>query len=135
MHLLEKEARKDDPEPGLSLLLWALCARVGRDLAEIRRRSAGERHNHTVSRVVLREAPAEGQKKALLLVWDNASWHKSHQVREWIIVHNRQVKASERGVRIVPCPLPIKSPWLKAIEPQWIHSKRKVVEPDRLLGA
>jgi hypothetical protein len=28
-----------------------------------------------------------------------------------------------------------KSPWLNAIEPQWIHSKRKVVEPERVLGA
>ena len=31
--------------------------------------------------------------------------------------------------------LPTKSPWLNAIEPQWIHGKRKVVEPERLLGA
>ena len=35
----------------------------------------------------------------------------------------------------MPCLLPTKSPWLNAIEPQWIHSKRKVVEPERLLGA
>jgi hypothetical protein len=35
----------------------------------------------------------------------------------------------------VPCLLPTKSPWLNAIEPQWIHGKRKVVEPERLLGA
>ena len=38
-------------------------------------------------------------------------------------------------MRIVPCPLPIKSPWLNPIEPKWVHSKRKVVEPDRLLSA
>jgi hypothetical protein len=31
--------------------------------------------------------------------------------------------------------LPTKSPWLNAIEPEWIHGKRKVVEPERLLGA
>jgi transposase len=74
-------------------------------------------------------------KKALLLVWDNASWHKSHEVRGWIDAHNRRVKASGRGVRIVACPLPKKSPWLNAIEPKWIHGKRKVAEPERLLGA
>jgi transposase len=74
-------------------------------------------------------------KEALLLIWDNASWHKSHEVREWIIAHNREVKASERGVRTVPYLLPTKSSWLNAIEPQWIHGKRKVVEPERLLGA
>jgi hypothetical protein len=26
------------------------------------------------------------------------------------------------------------SPWLNAIEPKWVHGKRKVVEPDGLLG-
>jgi len=31
--------------------------------------------------------------------------------------------------------LPKKSPWLNAIEPKWVHSKRKVVEPDGLLDA
>jgi hypothetical protein len=30
--------------------------------------------------------------------------------------------------------LPKKSPWLNPIEPMWIHGKRKVVEPDGLLG-
>ena len=35
----------------------------------------------------------------------------------------------------MPCLLPTKSPWLNAIEPQWIHGKRKVAEPERLLGA
>ena len=32
-------------------------------------------------------------------------------------------------------PVPTKSPWLNAIEPKWIHGKRKVTEPERLLGA
>jgi hypothetical protein len=35
----------------------------------------------------------------------------------------------------VTCLLPKKSPWLNAIEPKWIHGKRKVVEPAGLLGA
>jgi hypothetical protein len=38
-------------------------------------------------------------------------------------------------VRIVSCLLPKKSPWLNAIEPKWVHGKRKAVEPDGLLGA
>jgi hypothetical protein len=38
-------------------------------------------------------------------------------------------------VRIVPCFLPKKSPWLSAIEPKWVHGKRKVVEPDLVLAA
>ena len=74
-------------------------------------------------------------KTALLLVWDNASWHISQEVQTWIKAHNRQVRATGRGVRIVPGPLPVKSPWLNPIEPKWVHGKRKVVEPDRLLPA
>jgi transposase len=75
-------------------------------------------------------------KKALLLVWDNASWHKSKFVEGWIAAtHNQEVKESGRGVRIVRCFLPKKSPWLNAIEPKWVHGKRKAVEPDRVLTA
>jgi hypothetical protein len=74
-------------------------------------------------------------KRALLLVWDNASWHKSHAVRTWIRTHNRQVKQTGQGVRIIACLLPSKSPWLNPIEPKWVHGKRAVVEPDRVLPA
>jgi hypothetical protein len=74
-------------------------------------------------------------KTALLLVWDNASWHLSTHVRTWIRGHNRQVKQQGNGVRILPCFLPSKSPWLNPIEPKWTHGKRKVLAPDRLLAA
>ena len=76
-------------------------------------------------------------KKVLVLIWDNASWHISREVRRWIGRHNREVKrsGSGSGVRIVSCLLPKKSPWLNAIEPKWVHGKRKVVEPEGLLGA
>ena len=78
---------------------------------------------------------AAAGKEALLLVWDNASWHGSRAVRQWIRAHNRQVKASGQGVRILPCYLPSKSPWLNPIEAKWAHGKRRVVEPARLLTA
>jgi hypothetical protein len=55
-------------------------------------------------------------------------------VRTWLDAHNRQVKQTGHGVRIVACVLPTKSPWLKAIEPKWVHSKRRVAEPARLLA-
>ncbi len=74
-------------------------------------------------------------KKALLLVWDNASWHISTQVGKWLREHNRQVKSHGGGVRIVECRLPSKSPWLNPIEPKWIHGKRRVVEAEGLLSA
>jgi hypothetical protein len=74
-------------------------------------------------------------KKVWVLVWDNASWHVSREVREWTRSHNRGVKRSGQGVRIVVCLLPKRSPWLNPIEPKWVHAKRKVVEPDGLLTA
>ncbi len=60
---------------------------------------------------------AANGKKALLLVWDNASWHVSKEVRAWVHAHNRQAKR-EGDVRILICQLPIKSPWLNRIEPK-----------------
>jgi hypothetical protein len=82
---------------------------------------------------VCAELAREG-KKALLLVWDNASWHTSQRVRAWIKSHNREAKR-DGGVRILACRLPSKSPWLNPIEPKWAHGKRAVVEPERLLTA
>jgi hypothetical protein len=76
---------------------------------------------------------AAAGKTGLLLVWDNAAWHVSREVRDWIAAHNRRVKAGAAAVRIVACPLPTKSPWLNPIEPKWMHGKRRVVEPARLL--
>jgi hypothetical protein len=72
---------------------------------------------------------------AVLLIWDNASWHISHEVRTWLQQHNRLVKQTRQGVRILACRLPSKSPWLHPIEPKWVHGKRAIVEPDRLLSA
>lgn len=78
---------------------------------------------------------AAAGKRALLLVWDNAPWHLSKEVRHWVQAHNHRVRTTGTGVRIVPGLLPIKSPWLNPIEPKWVHGKRKVVEPARLLAA
>jgi transposase len=78
-------------------------------------------------------------KRVLVLIWDNAGWHISHQVRNWLGEHNRRALADRRegkaGVQIIPCFLPTKSPWLNNIEPKWVHGKRAVAEPDRKLTA
>src|SRR5262249_23722476 len=81
------------------------------------------------------QALAVAGKKALLLIWDNASWHASGRVRAWIRAHNRAVKQTGQGVRLVVCYLPSKSPWLNNIEPKWVHGKRAVAEPDRVLAS
>ena len=72
---------------------------------------------------------------AMLVVWDNTSWHDSQIVRSWLRQHNRQVKQSGHGVRLVVCSLPTKSPWLNPIEPKWLAGKKRVAEPARLLSA
>lgn len=74
-------------------------------------------------------------KRALVLIWDNASWHNSQAVHDWITAHNRQVKQTRQGIRIVSCSLPTHSPWLNPIEPMWKHGKQRVLEPDRVLSA
>lgn len=74
-------------------------------------------------------------KTSWLLIWDNASWHYSKQVRAWIREHNQQIKQGGKGVRILPLFLPKQSPWLNPIEPKWVHAKRNVVEPNGLLTA
>jgi len=74
-------------------------------------------------------------RRVLVLIWDNAAWHGSRAVRAWLRAHNQQVKRDGTGVRILACALPVKSPWLNAIEPKWTHTKQQIVEPDRLLPA
>jgi hypothetical protein len=81
---------------------------------------------------VAEQLAAEGVR---VLVWDNASWHISQEVRAWLRQHHRAVKAAGHGCRWLTCRLPSRSPWLNAIEPKWVHGKRAVVEPERKLSA
>jgi hypothetical protein len=69
---------------------------------------------------------------ALVLVWDKASWPVSQAVRTWLKAPTRRLKR-EGGCRLVVCPLPIKSPWLNRLEPQWVHGKRAIADPARKL--
>ena len=73
--------------------------------------------------------------RVVVWVWDNAGWHISKRVRQWIKDHNWGVKQAGRGVRILVHYLPSRSPWLNPIEPKWLHAKRRVVEPARLLSS
>jgi transposase len=72
---------------------------------------------------------ADKAKRVLVIIWDRASWHKSKQIKQWVRQHNRKIR-QKGGVRLLPCLLPSKSPWLNPMEPIWLHSKRKVAEPD-----
>jgi hypothetical protein len=134
LRLIEQTVARDDPDPK-ALSCYGL---LRLDTRRIWLRFVDGRPVSAITTQYLAWCCArleQERKTALLLVWDNASWHVSRVVRQWVRDHNRQVKRSGRGVRIVLCFLPTKSPWLNPIEPHWVHGKRKVVEPDRLLPA
>jgi len=134
LRLHEKSVAKDDPDP-------KAISCYGLYVPELERTWLRFVDGRPVSSITTRflcwcsgKLEAVG-KKVWVLVWDNASWHISAELREWIASHNRKVKRSGRGVRIISCLLPIKSPWLNSIEPKWIHGKRRVMEAESLLGA
>jgi hypothetical protein len=138
LRLIEKARAPDDPAPkalacyGLLVRahprapeqLWLRFA-VGQPVSALTTQFLAWCCDHLAARGV----------RALLLVWDNASWHTSQRVRTWLRDHNRPVKQLGCGVRILPCRLPSQSPWLNPIEPKWVHGKRAVVEPARVLSA
>lgn len=132
LRLVQKEAAKGDPDPKALSCYGLLRDDIGQMLLRfVAGRPVSQVTEEFLAWVCARLA-SEG-KKALLVIWDNASWHTSQRVRQWIKAHNRQVKR-QGGVRIVACYLPSKSPWLNAIEPKWLHGKRAIVEPDRVLS-
>lgn len=134
LRLVEQSVAKDDPDP-------KALACYGLFMPEFDQTWLRFVDGRPVSRITTRflewcsEELAAVGKKVLVLVWDNAPWHVSHEVRRWIDEHNRKVKKGGVGVRIISCFLPTKSPWLNAIEPKWVHGKRRVMEADGLLSA
>jgi transposase len=133
LHLVEHPAIKPDPDPK-ALACYGL---LRDDIDEMLLRFVDGRPVSQVTEDFLawvcQRLAADG-KKALLLIWDNAPWHVSQRVRAWIRKHNCQAKEHD-GVRILPCFLPSKSPWLNAIEPKWVHGKKAIAEPERTLTA
>ncbi len=138
LHLEQKAVGADDPDPH-ALACYGLLLRATPTTPEqIWLRFATGQPVSALTTEFLAwcsERLAAQGKRALLLVWDNASWHKSQIVRTWIRQHNQAVKAGGPGVRIVPCLLPSKRPWLNPIEPKWVHGKRAILEPARVLTA
>ncbi len=139
LRLVERVVATGDPDPK-ALACYGLLLRAdpadARGVDQLWPRFVDGRPVSSVTIAYLdwccRTLHAAGQE-ALLLIWDNAPWHVSHQVRDRIRDHNRQVKHRGRGVRSIAGYLPSKSPWLNAIEATWVHGKRRVVEADGLL--
>jgi hypothetical protein len=133
LHLIEREVPRDDPDPKALCCYGLLRGDTGGMLLRFVDGRPVSQVTEDFLGWVCESLAAQG-KKALLLVWDNASWHISQRLRAWIRAHNRRAK-QDGGVRILACRLPVKSPWLNPIEPKWAHGKKAVVEPDRLLSA
>ena len=133
LRLVERAVPRADPDPKALSCYGLLRADTGRMLLRFVTGRPVSQVTEDYLGWVCQRLKAEG-KTALLLIWDNASWHVSQRVRAWIKTHNRRARA-EGGVRVVACYLPVKSPWLNPIEPKWGHGKKAIVEPDRLLTA
>ena len=141
LHLVEQIVPRTDPDPK-ALACYGLLVQErtvqGVSQEHVWLRFVADRPVSAVTVAFLTWVGAQVTalgKTTRLLVGDTASWHGSQAVRQWLREHNRQVKREGQGVRIVSCPLPSKSPWLNPLEAHWVHGKRAVVEPARLLTA
>ena len=133
LRLEQLTATKDDPDKK-ALACYGLWLR---ERGQMMLRFVEERPVSDVTCAFLEwvcQVLAPSGKRVLVLVWDNATWHTSQQVRQWIRAHNVQAKRTG-GLRLLVCRLPVKSPWLNPIEPKWIHGKQAIVEPHRKLTA
>jgi transposase len=126
-------ADDDDPDPDAIACYGLLRNDTGRVMLRfVEDRPVGDVTIQFVSWVC--ESIAEEGKRVLIVVWDEASWHRAEAVAAWVRGQNR---AAERGggVKVVICELPVASPWLNNIEPCWTHAKQAIMEPDRKLTA
>lgn len=135
--MVDRTVTRDDPDPK-ALACYGLLLRPGGDAREeVWLRFVDGRPVSALTAQFLTwcgERLAASGTTTVVVVWDNASWHVSQAVRVWLRTHNQRAHR-EGGVRIVPCWLPTKSPWLNPIEPKWVHGKRRILEPARLLSA
>jgi transposase len=141
LRLVAPTVAREDPDPkalACDGLLARWGARAPQRSEEMGRRFVAGRPVSAVTIACLpwgaARAPQRG-KRAVVLGWDNASWHDSQIVRQGVRPHNRQVKQAGRGVRLITCYLPPKSPWLNPLEPKWLAGKKRVAAPARLLSA
>jgi DDE superfamily endonuclease len=136
LRLVEQTVARDDPEPKAlacyGLLLRQFAARETLWLRFVEGRPLSVLTEQFLTWIC--EQAATVGATTLVLVWDNAAWHVSRAVHAWLRAHNQSAHR-DGGVRIIPCFLPIKSPWLNPIEPTWTHGKRRILEPARLLTA
>jgi hypothetical protein len=106
LRLVEQTVARDDPAPK-AVACYGLLARCWDPPAarreELWLRFVDGRPVSAVTIDFLAWCAARAQergKRAVLVIWDNASWHDSQIVRTWLRQHNRQVKRAGQGVRL-----------------------------------
>ena len=97
MRLVQQSLARDDPGPK-AISCYGLYLP---EFDETRLRFVDGRPVSSITRRFLRWCTEQLEalgKKVLVLIWDNASWHISKEVRRWLGKHNRRVKKSGEGV-------------------------------------
>jgi transposase len=133
LRLVERERQKDDPEPKALSCFGAVREDTGQMYLYFHDGQPNSGQTKTMLQWLLERARQEG-KRVAVVIWDQASWHKSKETRQWVQEYNRQAK-QKGDVRLLLWQLPAKSPWLNPIEPRWVHAKKAVVEPSGPLTA
>jgi hypothetical protein len=98
LRLIQQSVAKDDSEPKAISCYGLYLPEIG----DTRLRFVDGRPISSITTQFLEwslEKLEEIGKKVVVLIWDNASWHVSGEVRRWLGRHNREVKESGGGVR------------------------------------
>jgi hypothetical protein len=108
LKLIEQTPRRDDPDPkaiacyGLALH-WYEHNQLKHEEVWLRFVEGNPCSDLTIQYLEwLLEKTRLADKKALVMIWDHATWHKSRAVREWLREHNQTVKKTKKG--FVYCP-------------------------------
>jgi len=125
--LIQREAGRTDKPKALACL-GAVCQHTGERYVYFCNGQPRTDQVILLLKRLLAIARDQG-KRVLAIFWDQASWHKSKALKQWLRTHNRQAK-QHGDVRLLTLLLPSKSPWLNSMEPHWVHAKRKVAEFD-----
>jgi GH43 family beta-xylosidase len=89
--LEHRERHKEDEEAKAVACYGALEEETGQVLLRFSPGQPNSSYTLEFLKGLLWVAEEKG-KQALLVIWDNATWHKSKQIKEWVKEHNRQVK-------------------------------------------
>jgi transposase len=127
LRLVQRQANKAHAQPKALACYGGLRTDTGRVILHSATGQPNSQHTWFFLRGLLLIAHRE-HKRVLVVIWDNASWHKSKRLKSHIRAYN--LAAKRTGLpRLLTFHLPIQSPWLNPIEPHWLHAKRAVCEP------